>query len=79
MLKSLNEANKNIDQSEKYYYRYILEAKEKYGNQKLCAMIGKSEIYIYNTIKHGSISAKRRLANAIEFAISDGTDAVKER
>jgi hypothetical protein len=79
MIRSLKEANKNIEQAEKYYYKYILEAKEKCGNQKLCSMIGRSEIYIFKTLKHGSISAKRRLANVIELAISDGTDAVKER
>ena len=76
MIKSLNEANKSTEQAQKYYDRYIREAMNKYGNIKICEMIGRYDKYLFKVLDEGSLSQKRRVANQIADTMSanEGTN-----
>lgn len=65
MVTTLKQANKNIEQSYNYFYKYIKTAQEKYGNIELCRILDKSDKYVFKIVKRGNTMAMSRLANLI--------------
>jgi len=77
---TIDKANKNVHKSKTFYRLFIQQAVDLHTNSRLCELLNKSDrSYIINTLKRDNTIGLYRLANEINDALSDGTDAVKER
>ena len=70
MVQNLQQANKQIKESKEFYCRYIRQVQEQTGNQKLCALLGVSEGYLFKIINSGTTMALYRMANKIADTMS---------
>jgi len=78
MIKSLNEANKTLDQAKLFYRGYIRQVLDQIGEKRLMEIINKSDKYLYKVIREGSLKQAWKMANQIADTMSanEGTNKI---
>ena len=70
MIKSLNEANKTVDELKQFYRSYIQQVRASVGDKKLTELVGCSEKYLWKVINTGSFKQAWKMANLIADTMS---------
>jgi hypothetical protein len=70
MIKSLNEANKTLDQAKFFYRGYIRQILDQIGEEEAMKIINKSDKYLYKVIREGSLKQAWKMANQIADTMS---------